>query len=117
MMLRSCCLAILSAALLLSGCTSVSPGLPHLYSPARDKQGQDVEMAWGAVDLGAQLSVPRKNLKALLDEQLAIEDEIWSAFRAGEARQMAQGETLGQWQRAMETRLQVLAGMAAPASR
>ena len=78
-MVRSCALAILVVSLaspLLSGCASTSSSLPHLYRPARDKQGQEASKAWGSVDLDAQLSVPRKNLKALLDEQLAVEDEL-----------------------------------------
>lgn len=113
MVLRSCGLTVLvvsSAALLLSGCASPSSGLPHLYSPARDKQGQEVSKAWGTVDLNSQLSVPRKNLKALLDEQLAVEDEIWNAFRTAQARQMAQGWTLAQWRGEMKGRLEKLAG-------
>jgi len=113
-MFRSCGLTVLVAtfaALLLSGCASPGSGL-HLYSPARDKQGQEVSKTWGAVDLSSQLSVPRKNLKALLDEQLAVEDEIWTAFRAAQARRLAQGETLSGWRGEMEGRLLMLAGNA-----
>lgn len=85
MVLRHCgaVAALLCAtAPLLSGCQTI-------YSPARDKQGQEAQKAWGEVDLAAQVAVPRKNIKALLDEQLVMEDEIWAAFRTARARSMA----------------------------
>lgn len=60
-----------------------------LYSETRDKQGQAVKASWGNVDLKSQIEVPRKNLQALLDEQLTTEDDLWSARRGQVARSMA----------------------------
>lgn len=71
---------------LLGGCA--------MYSPARDKQGQAVEQAWGKIDLQAQVEVPRQNLRALLDAQLATEDDLWRSRRGRIAAQMVTGMTI-----------------------
>ncbi len=109
-------LLLCSVALFLSGCASTTVSPSFIYSPERDKQGQDAVKAWEAVDLSSQLSVPRKNLNALLDEQLELDGEIWTAYRAALARQMAQGWTLGKWREEMNSRFKVLAGSATPDS-
>jgi len=77
---------LLAAACLSGGCA--------IYSETRDKQGQAVEESWAKVDLKAQIEVPRKNLQALLDEQLVVEDELWNARRAQVARSMAYSWTV-----------------------
>lgn len=92
-----------ATAPLLSGCQTI-------YSPARDKQGQDAQKAWSEVDLASQVTVPRKNIKALLDEQLAMEDDIWSAFRTARARSMAHSWSLARLETEIESRLKFLAG-------
>ena len=88
---------------LLSGCQTI-------YSPARDKQGQEAQKAWGEVDLAAQAAVPRKNIKTLLDEQLAMEDGIWAAFRTARARSMAHSWNLARFEKEIDSRLNSLAG-------
>lgn len=62
-------LLLVVVALAASGCA--------IYSETRDKQGQAAKESWGKVDLAAQLSVPRQNQQALLDERLKLEDELW----------------------------------------
>lgn len=108
MRLRCSTLAVLAAcvvALFLGGCAS--SGLT-LYSDTRDKQGQDVKKAWGEVDFASQLSVPRKNIKTLLDEQLAMEDEIWAVHRSSRAREMTYDWTLKNFQDQLHVRLSTL---------
>jgi hypothetical protein len=98
-------LAVLLCAVapLLIGCQTV-------YSPARDKQGQEAQKAWSEVDLAAQVAVPRKNIRALLDEQLVMEDEIWVAFRTARARSMAYSWKLARLEEEIDSRLVTLAG-------
>ncbi len=68
-----------------------------MYSETRDKQGQAVQAAWTKVDLKSQIEVPRKNLAALLDEQLSIEDDLWSTRRSEAASRMASTMTVAQF--------------------
>lgn len=67
----------------LSGCA--------LYSETRDKQAQEAVKAWEQVDLGAQVAVPRKNMAALLKQQLDLADEFGRAKRDNLARSIATG--------------------------
>ena len=108
MRLRCSTLAVLGAcvaASLIGGCAS--NGLT-LYSDTRDKQGQAVKKAWSEVDFASQLSVPRKNIKTLLDEQLAMEDEIWAVHRSSRAREMSYDWTLKKFQDQLRVRLNTL---------
>lgn len=68
--------AALVTVLLSSGCATT-----WIYSETRAKQGQAAKQTWGKVDLVEQVAVPRKNLQALLDEQLKLEDELWATRR------------------------------------
>ena len=81
-----------------------------LYSETRDKQGQDIKKSWGDVeaDIASHLSVPRKNIKTLLDEQLAVEEEIWAVHRSARAREMAHDWTLQKFRDTLTTRVRLL---------
>lgn len=92
----------------MSGCATSTL---TLYSDTRDKQGQDAQKAWAAVDLAGQLSIPRKNLKALLDEQLAVEDALWSAHRTARARELSYSWTLADFDRRVRARFAKLSGV------
>ncbi len=59
-----------------------------LFSETRHKQGQELTDAWGKVDLATQVAAPRKNRQALLDQQLKLEEELWSFSRSRIAEQM-----------------------------
>ena len=82
-------LAIAFAGWMTCGCA--------MYSETRDKQGQAVQAAWTKVDLKSPVEVPRKNLAALLDEQLSIEDDLWIVRRSEMAARMASTMTVGQF--------------------
>ena len=85
-----------SAAILMLSCSlscSLS-GCAMLYSETRDKQAQEAQQAWEKVDLASQIAVPRKNLSALLGQQLALEDELLRARRDAIARALATGGTV-----------------------
>ncbi len=68
-----------------------------MYSETRDKQGQAVQAAWTKVDLKSPIEVPRKNLAALLEEQLSIEDDLWATRRSEMASRMASTMTVAQF--------------------
>lgn len=118
-------LALLLVAWIASGCASLNSGASDkegqaapwsgigLYSETRDKQGQAAKEAWSKVDLQAQLAVPRKNLQVLLDEQLLLEDELWSTRREALARAMAYGWTVDKFNTAVKEGFERVAGTGA----
>lgn len=87
----------------------VSGGCP-MYSPTRDKQWQAVQASWAQVDLKSQVEVPRKNPAYLLDERLAIEDQLWHDRRDRTASLLAAGMTVQSLTGDVHTRLVNLAG-------
>lgn len=106
--------AACAVAVLLGGCSSSAW---HLHSPAREKQGQESQKAWSEVDASSPLTVTRKNIKAWLDEQTAVEDAIWTAHRNSRAQSMAYGWTLERYRTELDDRLQALAGKLNPEDR
>ena len=67
-----------------------------LYSETRDKQAQEAKQAWEKIDLPGQIAVPRKNLSALLAQQLQLQDELLRAQRDQLARAIATGGSVQQ---------------------
>lgn len=100
--------AVLVASGLASGCA--------LYSGTRDKQGQEAKEAWSKIDLKAQVDVPRKNLQALLEEQLGVEEQIWKTNRANLAEAMVSGWDLERFAKFANDGLARVAGDVDPAA-
>lgn len=86
---KLCAVALMAISCLLAGCAD----LP-IYSPARDKQGQDVKKAWSEVDVKSTISVARENLAALLAKQLATQDKLSQVKRDELIRSLATGGTI-----------------------
>jgi len=101
------------AASFFTGCASTDSFT--IYSATRDKQGQAAQKAYAEVDYAAQLTAARKNIKALLDEQLALADETWSIGRTATARYLAYSSTLKEYEAELNTRHGVLVGNVDPA--
>lgn len=80
---------VLAVAISLGGCA--------IYSETRDKQGQAAQASWSKAKdaLNAPVATARKNVQALLDEQLATEDSIWKFRRSQLAQALAFKSTLG----------------------
>lgn len=81
-----------------------------LFSETRQKQGQELTDAWAKVDLATQVAAPRKNRQALLDQQLKLEEELWSFSRSRIAEQMVATWTVGALQKHIGTRIEQVAG-------
>jgi hypothetical protein len=96
-------LALLATALCLTGCST-------LYSETRNKQGEDLKAAYAKVDLTAPVAASRKNLNALLDEQLKLEDELWHHYGTTQAHLAATDWTIGDFRNAIKTRSAEIAG-------
>lgn len=101
-------------AAFLSGCASVTW---HMYSPERDQQGKKAKETYAKVDPTATLTVTRKNIKAWLDEQMAVEDELWTGYRNILAQSMAHGMSLADYRGRVDARYKVLAGEVSPDAR
>ncbi|WP_326535719.1 hypothetical protein [Pseudorhodoferax sp.] len=97
-------LLLAAAALAGSGCA--------MYSETRDKQGQELQAAWGKVELQAPVTASRKNFVALLEEQMAFEDELWAHARSVRAQQMLVTWTVGQFKGEIDQALVAVAGSA-----
>lgn len=101
-------------AVLLSACSSLSL---HPYSPERDQQGKKAKETYAKLDTGAPLAITRKNIKTWLDEQTAVEDELWAGYRNARAQSIAYGWTLTKYRDEIEKRFIVLAGEVKPEDR
>ncbi len=101
-------------AAFLSGCASVTW---HMYSPERDQQGKKAKETYAKVDPTAPLTVTRKNIKAWLDEQVAVEDQLWTGYRNALAQSMAHGWKLVEYRRQVDARFNALAGEVKPEDR
>jgi hypothetical protein len=87
-----------------------------MYSETRDKQARDAAESWSKVDLKAQVEVPRKNLQALLTEQLSLEEEIWNTRAQGLARGMAYSWTVKRFGNELTTQIARVYGSASDAN-
>lgn len=96
-------LALLATALCLTGCGT-------LYSETRNKQGEDLKAAYAKVELTAPVAASRKNLNALLDEQLKLEDELWHHYGTTQAHLAATEWTVMEFQNAIKKRSAEIAG-------
>ena len=96
-------LAFLATALCLTGCGT-------LYSETRNKQGEDLKAAYAKVDLTAPVAASRKNLNALLDEQLKLEDELWHHYGTTQAHLATTDWTIGDFRNTIKTRSAEIAG-------
>jgi len=61
-----------------------------LRSEARDKQGQELKASWAKVDSTALVTGHRKNVAALVEEQLKTEGELWQFYRTSLANDAVQ---------------------------
>ena len=98
---------VIVASSAMSGCA--------MYSETRDKQGKAAADSWSKVDLKAQVEVPRKNLQALLLEQLSLEEEIWNTRAQGLARGMAYSWTVKRFGNELTTQISRVYGSASNA--
>jgi hypothetical protein len=97
-------LAAAFSVLCLEGCGT-------LYSEARDKQGEELKAAYAKVDLTAMIAGSRKNLVALLDEQLKLEDELWHQYGVTRAHLAATDWTAGKFRDNLKIRIAEIAGL------
>ena len=81
-----------------------------LYSGARDKQGEELKVAWSKVDLTAQVTTPRKNFASILEQQLKFEDEIWGFYRTRLAEQMLSDWKVGRVENYIGEAMAAIAG-------
>lgn len=80
---------LMASLCLLAGCADFP-----IYSPARDKQGQEAKKAWSEVDLKTKFAVARENLATLRAKELETEDTLHRARRDQMIRAMATGGTV-----------------------